>query len=97
MDLEAARTRLFVALGSELRDKKILQVMERIPREAFIPPSRRHAAYDHESGEQGHGTDPVPPADVGTVAGDHASWRLVPDAEAGAGTPGSVDRVLDVP
>ena len=46
MDLEAAKTRLFVALGRELRDERTLNAMERIPREAFIPPGRRHASYD---------------------------------------------------
>ena len=46
MDLEAAKNRLFVALGGELRDERILSAMQRIPREAFIPPGRRHAAYD---------------------------------------------------
>jgi protein-L-isoaspartate(D-aspartate) O-methyltransferase len=46
MDLEAAKNRLFVALGGELHDERTLNAMERIPREAFIPPGRLHAAYD---------------------------------------------------
>jgi len=47
MDFEAARTRLIESLTSEIKDKRVLAVMARIPRERFVPhESARHAYED---------------------------------------------------
>ncbi len=46
MDFEAARTRLIKHLGSEVKDKRVLAVMARVPREYFVPAERRHLAYE---------------------------------------------------
>jgi len=44
--LEAARARLFDCLSQEIRDKRVLSVMSRVPRELFVPPDYRYAAYE---------------------------------------------------
>jgi len=46
MDFEAARARLIEHLGSEIRDKRVLAAMARIPRERFVPPESQQFAYD---------------------------------------------------
>lgn len=46
MDYEAARASLINHLGSEIRDRRVLEAMARIPRERFIPPEERHLAYE---------------------------------------------------
>jgi protein-L-isoaspartate(D-aspartate) O-methyltransferase len=46
MDFKAARTRLIRLLEPEINDKRVLAAMSRIPRENFIPESRRHLAYE---------------------------------------------------
>ncbi len=46
MDFEAARARLIKHLGAEIRDKRVLNAMARIPRELFVPPELQHLAYD---------------------------------------------------
>ena len=46
MDFEAARARLIEHLSSEIRDKRVLAVMARIPRERFVPPQSQHLAYE---------------------------------------------------
>jgi len=46
MDFEAARARLIEHLSSEIRDKRVLAVMARIPRECFVPPQSQHLAYE---------------------------------------------------
>jgi protein-L-isoaspartate(D-aspartate) O-methyltransferase len=46
MDFKAARTRLIKLLEPEINDKRVLAAMSRIPRENFIPESRRHLAYE---------------------------------------------------
>jgi len=38
MDFEAARARLIEHLSSEIRDKRVLAAMARVPRERFVPP-----------------------------------------------------------
>jgi len=46
MDFKAARARLIEHLGAEIKDKRVLDVMSRIPRERFVPPQSRHLAYE---------------------------------------------------
>jgi protein-L-isoaspartate(D-aspartate) O-methyltransferase len=45
-DFEAARTELIEHLSSEIRDKRVLAAMSRIPREKFVPLESRHLAYE---------------------------------------------------
>jgi protein-L-isoaspartate(D-aspartate) O-methyltransferase len=47
MDMETARLRLMHQLSHEIRDKKVLDAMSRVPRELFVPPSSQHAAYEN--------------------------------------------------
>jgi len=46
MDFKAVRARLIEHLGAEIKDKRVLDVMSRIPREHFVPPQSRHLAYE---------------------------------------------------
>ena len=46
MDFEAARARLIEQLSTEIKDKRVLAAMSRIPRELFVPPESRRLAYD---------------------------------------------------
>ena len=47
MDFEAARARLIESLASEIKDRRVLAAMARIPRERFVPPeSARHSYED---------------------------------------------------
>jgi protein-L-isoaspartate(D-aspartate) O-methyltransferase len=46
INFEASRTRLIEHLSSEIKDKRVLAAMSRIPRELFVPPENRQAAYD---------------------------------------------------
>ena len=46
MDFEAARARLIEHLSTEIRDKRVLAVMSRVPRERFVPPESQHLAYE---------------------------------------------------
>lgn len=46
MDFEAARIRLLKQLSSDIRDKRVIAAMSRVPRERFVPPESRQAAYD---------------------------------------------------
>jgi protein-L-isoaspartate(D-aspartate) O-methyltransferase len=45
-DLEAARAELLKQLDTKIRDKRVIAVMSRIPRELFIPAESRHLAYE---------------------------------------------------
>lgn len=49
-NLEEARARLFAALRRERKaeglDERVIQAMERVPRERFVPPASRHLAYE---------------------------------------------------
>ncbi len=47
MDMETARLRLMHQLSQEIRDKKVLDAMSRVPRELFVPHSSQHAAYEN--------------------------------------------------
>ena len=46
MDFEAERARLIEHLSTEIRDKRVLEVMSRVPREHFVPPENQHLAYE---------------------------------------------------
>ena len=46
MDFEAARARLIQHLGTEIKDKRVLEAMAHIPREQFVPLEERHLAYE---------------------------------------------------
>ncbi len=46
MGLEAARARLIEHLNQEIKDKRVLEVMSRIPRELFVPDDCYYAAYE---------------------------------------------------
>jgi len=46
MDFEAARARLIEQLDTEIKDKRVLAAMSRIPRELFVPPESRQLAYE---------------------------------------------------
>lgn len=48
MDFTAARASLVEHLSTEIKDKRVLAVMSRIPRELFVPPELQHLAYDDE-------------------------------------------------
>ena len=46
MDFEAARARLIEHLSTEIKDKRVLAAMARVPRECFVPSESRHLAYE---------------------------------------------------
>jgi len=46
MDFAAARAELVRQLSTEIRDKRVLAAMARVPRECFVPPEERHLAYE---------------------------------------------------
>jgi len=45
MDFDEARARLVSQLSTEIKDKRVLTAMARVPRERFIPLGSRHLAY----------------------------------------------------
>jgi protein-L-isoaspartate(D-aspartate) O-methyltransferase len=47
MDPETARLKLMQQLSHEIRDKKVLDAMTRVPRELFVPAGSKHAAYEN--------------------------------------------------
>jgi len=46
VDLERARDNLLKYLDHEIADKRVVEAMRRVPREAFVSPEQYHAAYD---------------------------------------------------
>ncbi|MFO7772656.1 MAG: protein-L-isoaspartate(D-aspartate) O-methyltransferase [Dehalococcoidia bacterium] len=46
MDLERARDNLIRHLDHEIADKRVIEAMKRVPREAFVSPEQYHVAYD---------------------------------------------------
>ena len=46
MDFEAARARLIEHLSTEIKDKRVLAAMARVPRERFVLPEEQHLAYE---------------------------------------------------
>ena len=47
MDMAQARDKLMRQLALEIRDRNVLEVMSRVPRELFIPQSSQHMAYEN--------------------------------------------------
>jgi protein-L-isoaspartate(D-aspartate) O-methyltransferase len=45
-DLEWARENLLKYLDREIVDKRVVEAMKHVPREAFVPPELYHVAYD---------------------------------------------------
>jgi protein-L-isoaspartate(D-aspartate) O-methyltransferase len=45
-DLERARQHLLKYLDHEIADKRVVEAMRRVPREAFVSPEQYHVAYD---------------------------------------------------
>jgi protein-L-isoaspartate(D-aspartate) O-methyltransferase len=45
-DLERARENLLKHLDREIADKRVVEAMSRVPREAFVSIEQRHVAYD---------------------------------------------------
>ncbi len=46
MDFAVERARLIEHLSREIKDRRVLEVMARIPRERFVPEESRHLAYE---------------------------------------------------
>ena len=46
MDFSAARAELIAHLSTEIKDKRVLEAMARIPRELFVPAESQHLAYE---------------------------------------------------
>jgi protein-L-isoaspartate(D-aspartate) O-methyltransferase len=46
VDLDTAKANLIEHLDHEIVDKRVVEAMKRVPREAFVPPEHYHAAYD---------------------------------------------------
>ena len=46
MDFKAARARLVEYLSADIKDKRVMAAMAKVPRELFIPPGSRHLAYE---------------------------------------------------
>ena len=46
VDLKRARENLLKHLEYEIADKRVIEAMKRIPREAFVSPEQYHVAYD---------------------------------------------------
>ena len=61
-ELERAKSRLFAALRSRVPYGRIVDTMERVPRELFVPESRRHLSYEDV---------PLPIGDGQTVSQPH--------------------------
>ena len=54
-DLERVRENLLKHLDHEIADKRIVQAMRRVPRDAFVPPEQHRAAYDDRPLDIGFG------------------------------------------
>ena len=61
-ELERAKSRLFAALRSRVPSGRIVDAMERVPRELFVPESIRHQSYEDF---------PLPIGDGQTVSQPH--------------------------
>ena len=46
MDLEKEKRRLLRLIDREVKDRKVVDAMARVPREAFVPAASRHLAYE---------------------------------------------------
>jgi protein-L-isoaspartate(D-aspartate) O-methyltransferase len=66
-DLERARENLLKHLDHEIADKRVLEAMKRVPREAFVSPEQYHAAYDDRPLSIGFGQTISQPFIVGLM------------------------------
>ncbi len=57
--MEQAKRRLMDLLASQVKDEVVIAAMSRVPREAFVPESHKHAAYED---------NPVPIAEGQTIS-----------------------------
>ena len=55
MDLEAAKAQLFKHLAWEIHDARVVDAMQRVPRERFVPPAQHDAAYEDRPLSIGYG------------------------------------------
>ncbi len=55
MDLQEAKTQLFKHLAWEIRDTRVVDAMQRVPREQFVPPAYHDSAYDDRPLSIGYG------------------------------------------
>jgi len=46
MDFTSARAQLIKQIGHEVKDKKVLEAMLRVPRELFVSPAQQRSAYE---------------------------------------------------
>jgi len=53
-NFDAARAELIDHLSTEIKDKRVLEVMRSIPRELFVPRESRHLAYEDSPLPIGH-------------------------------------------
>lgn len=67
VDLERAKEQLFSYLGREIADKRVVEAMRRVPREAFVPPEQFNAAYDDRPLSIGFGQTISQPLIVGLM------------------------------
>jgi len=47
VDLQAAKAKLIEYLNQEIEDKRVIEAMKRVPREAFVPREHYYAAYEN--------------------------------------------------
>ena len=55
LELEEAKRRLMDRLRSEVPDDRVIEAMERVPREMFVPEESRHLAYEDVPAPIGEG------------------------------------------
>ncbi|OGN96397.1 MAG: protein-L-isoaspartate O-methyltransferase [Chloroflexi bacterium RBG_13_51_36] len=67
VDLERAKESLFSYLDHEIADKRVVEAMRRVPREAFVPPEQFNAAYDDRPLSIGFGQTISQPLIVGLM------------------------------
>jgi len=67
VDLERAKEHLFSYLDHEIADKRVVEAMRRVPREAFVPPEQFNAAYDDRPLSIGFGQTISQPLIVGLM------------------------------
>jgi protein-L-isoaspartate(D-aspartate) O-methyltransferase len=48
MDFAVARARLVARLLQDIKDKRVIEAMARVPRERFVPQDNQHLAYEDE-------------------------------------------------
>ncbi len=55
MDIETARAHLFKHLSRDIRDMRVIEAMQSVPRELFVPETLREVAYDDRPLSIGYG------------------------------------------